>query len=468
MNKDTGPQYHPHRSAEADAFGELVRDHAAMVRATARRITGDAALAEDVAQETFVAFASRRHTALESVAAWLCRVAGRKAKNAVRGESRRRRNEAAAVALASGDTNDLPWTMLEPAIRQFLKELPTPWMECLEEHYLEGRTQQEIAQRRGVSQATVSRHLDAGIRELKKMVRSKGLMAGTALATVTSAQAASASSLPTTSCSGSIAVSGAHSSSPMSAFSSVVLTMNATKIFIAAAAATALIGIPVFLYHRQADEPVKPAAAKPASKAPAASGFARPGNTKTSGAATAPKLFRPKPVTEEVRRKVDALLQRCGGMSVQEMMKDPEMRKVLENFSRLLDTAEESSSRGEHALTGLLAVKGVKLPDLKTAGDQPESENPPASAARPQGQVSGPQRIDLGLTMNFGSLEEPLGRSMLEASLSNDPKLAQDWMVNLLEGATFEFAMDPTLDRTSEGVTFQKSNAAPKKDTEED
>jgi hypothetical protein len=51
-----------------------------------------------------------------------------------------------------------------------------------------------------------------------------------------------------------------------------------------------------------------------------------------------------------------------------------------------------------------------------------------------------------------GDMEGPLGRSWLEAVLSDDPKRSQDWMINRLEGASFEFTMDPTLDTSSEGV----------------
>lgn len=337
--------------------------------------------------------------------------------------------------------------MMEPAIRQLLNELPMPWKECLEEHYLEGRTQQEIAQRRGISQSTVSRYLDAGLHEMKERLRSKGVVCGTALTVIASAQSASASCLPSASCSGSIAASGAHSSTPVSAFSSAVLTMKATKLVIAAAAAAALVGIPVFLYHHRAEEPVKPAAAKPASAA-AASGFARPGKTKAGGAATAPQHYRPEPVTEEVRRKADALVQRCGGMSEQQLMRDPEMQKLIENFMRLFETelASSKSPRVERALTNLWATKGIEPPGPNNKSGPP------------------------GFAVNFlkpGALNEPLGRSWIEASMSNDPKRVQDWMLNRLEGATFEFSVDPGLDRSGEGVSVMKP-PAPKKDIRED
>jgi DNA-directed RNA polymerase specialized sigma24 family protein len=74
-----------HRQGDAAAFCALVKDHAGMVFATANRVTGDAALAEDVVQETFLEPARNGHGAVRSVGAW------RKACNAIRGESIRRR-----------------------------------------------------------------------------------------------------------------------------------------------------------------------------------------------------------------------------------------------------------------------------------------------------------------------------------------------------------------------------------------
>jgi RNA polymerase sigma factor (sigma-70 family) len=447
MEQDACPQNPPRDTSKASDFGDVVRDHAAMVRATARRVTGNAALADDVTQETFLALARRGHGALESVAAWLHRVAGRKASNALRGEERRRRQEETAAALAPGGVEGLDLKDLEPAVYQLLNELPTPWKECLVEHYLEGRTQQEVAHRRGISQSTVSRYLDAGLRELKEQLRSKGIVCGTALTVLASARSAAASSLSSACWSGSIAATGAHSSTPMTTLSPAVLVMKATQIVITAAAAATLVGIPVFLYHHRAEEPVKPTAAKPASKAPAASGFARAGKMKARGAATAPKHFRPGPVTEEVRLKVDALVQRCGNMSEQELMQDPEMQELMEDFIRLIGSAGASPPpRLEQAFTDLMAAKGANLPDLEN--------------------TSGPP----GIAMNFlkpGALKEPLARSWIEASMSNDPKRVQDWVLNRLEGAIFEFAIDPGLDQSSEGVSFLKPRAARKDDKEE-
>ena len=78
-----------HQQGDASAFQDLVLAHGGMVFATARRITQDAALAEEVAQEVFLALARRGQDIRGSVAAWLHQVAKQKACNVIRGESRR-------------------------------------------------------------------------------------------------------------------------------------------------------------------------------------------------------------------------------------------------------------------------------------------------------------------------------------------------------------------------------------------
>ena len=426
MKQSPCPQNHPPGVSDTNDFGHVVKSHAAMVHATARRVTQDSALAEDVAQETFLALARQPHGALASVQAWLRRVAGRKAMDAVRGEARRRSNEAAAAALASGDTDDLPWTTLKPVISQLLNELPTPWKECLEQHYLEELTQQEIARRRGVSQATVSRYLDAGIRELKKMVRSKGLITGAALATVTSTQATSASSLPSASWSGSLAAGGTPSSASASTFSLAILPMKATKILVAVVVAAAIVLPTAFLLDRP-KPPVKPAATKPV-KAPPSSGFVGSQPAKAGSMATIQEDDVPDPVKPEMRSKVDALVQRFGGLTQEQLDVDPEFQKLryrfFGNFSgavppRLIQAEDEM-----HAVLG---------PDKRAAGLSATMTIPP-----------------------FGALEEPHNRTWLEVAVSGDHAQTMEWMAIQYERAAFEFLMDPTLKRSSNGVEIMK------------
>lgn len=191
MNTDLDLLRRYHEHADAFAFQSLVQTHAGMVFATARRVTRDPALAEDVAQETFLELVRHAPSVRESVGAWLHRVAWRRACNAVRDASTRRRHEAAAAPDAmTREAGDATWDEIEPLIDAALDELPEKLRAPLVEHFLEGCTQQEVATRLGVSQPTVSRLLDTGIARLRTNLQQRGVMAGAAFATVVAAQAA--------------------------------------------------------------------------------------------------------------------------------------------------------------------------------------------------------------------------------------------------------------------------------------
>jgi hypothetical protein len=63
------------------------------------------------------------------------------------------------------------------------------------------------------------------------------------------------------------------------------------------------------------------------------------------------------------------------------------------------------------------------------------------------------------LTIGTGKLDEPESRAWLEAMFSDDEDLLQEYILNKLDGAIFEFAFDPTLENAGNGVKVQ--DAAP-------
>src|SRR5262245_11873259 len=103
------------RTGDDDAFAELVRRHIAWVSSTARRLVGNASLADDVTQAVFVLLAQkagslRRETVLSS---WLFTVTRYAANNALRDAARRRNRErevAAMRAEAAQTVDDLRWS----------------------------------------------------------------------------------------------------------------------------------------------------------------------------------------------------------------------------------------------------------------------------------------------------------------------------------------------------------------------
>jgi RNA polymerase sigma factor (sigma-70 family) len=178
---------HYRKNGDARAFQHLVAAHGGMVFAVAWRVTRDAALAEEVAQDTFLALARRGDQVRQSVAAWLHHVAWQKAANGVRGKVRRSKNERAAAVLM--EKEESPWSEIEPVVDEVLMELPEELRMVLVEHFLEGRSQAEVAKSRGVSQATVSRRIDAGLQQMRDRLRARGVVSWAGLAGLLEANA---------------------------------------------------------------------------------------------------------------------------------------------------------------------------------------------------------------------------------------------------------------------------------------
>ncbi len=187
MRPDSELLHRYHRLGDALAFAELVRAHSIMVHATACRVTQNAALAEEVAQEVFLALAHRSHEAILSVPAWLHRITWVKAQNAVRGEARRRRMEHEA-ALKAQEVEVSDWEQLSPEVDAAMDELPEALRSVLIEHFLERRSQIEIAARLGMSQSSISRLIAQGVQQLRDKLRERGLIVGAGLATLLEAQ----------------------------------------------------------------------------------------------------------------------------------------------------------------------------------------------------------------------------------------------------------------------------------------
>ena len=221
-----------HRHGDAEAFQVLVAGHAGMVHATACRVTRDAALAEDVAQETFLALARSSGAAIQSVGAWLHHVAWQKAQNVVRGEARRQNYESAAAAQFAAAQNERTWAELEPLLDEALDALPEATRALLIERFLEGRSQNELAARTGVSQSTVSRQLDDAIHQLRLRLRTKGVIGAASLTLLLSTHSAQGAPAVVTASLGKLALSGVGAKAThavSTTVSSILITMTSIK-----------------------------------------------------------------------------------------------------------------------------------------------------------------------------------------------------------------------------------------------
>ncbi len=168
------------------AFRELVERHTPLVFAAAlRRAGGDRGLAEEVAQNTFVALfrkaARLRHVAC--LAAWLHRAAVLESMCAVRRERTRERHLAMFERRRSVhpmQPSD-PWASVRPHVDELLARLPSIEHDLLMLHYVEGVPFKAIAARLGTTPEAAQKRCRRTLAKLSRMLRGRGVTAPVAV-----------------------------------------------------------------------------------------------------------------------------------------------------------------------------------------------------------------------------------------------------------------------------------------------
>lgn len=176
---------------DAAAFAELVRRYADMVYATARRVTGSGAIAEDVAQDCFLRLAQASATVRGSLGAWLHRTCLNRSLEILRSEKARARREvvAAEVAQADAAASTADAAELIERVDEALAALPDELRAVLTEHFLCGKSQVEIAQSMKLSQPTVSRRIEKGLERLRHWLSENGVVGAVGVLPVVLAEA---------------------------------------------------------------------------------------------------------------------------------------------------------------------------------------------------------------------------------------------------------------------------------------
>ena len=403
-----------HRDGDARAFQSLVKAHGSMVFATARRITRDAALAEEVAQDTFLALARQGQAIRDSVAPWLHRVARLKACNARRGEQRRVVHERSAGAELHAE-EEAPWSEIEPLVDEVLDAMPDPLRAVVIRHFLERRTQREIARELGLSQPSVCRQIESGLQLLRQGLRHKGVLCGAGLASLMAAGTSEAAPAPLMVSMSKLATAGIGTSAPAAPPASTLITFAAmtttTKMLLAASASVAALVYVSSLRHAPPAAVEKPKAVAAAPKLP------------PSSSAEA-HHYKPVPVSADIERTVDQIIARHRQMDHGGLAQSKELAELGNRFAELIGTPE-TQKHLEDALKALAATWGYE-----------------------HGSIN----------MDFGGgdgLASPIGKAWLEAVVSNSSELAEKWVLNRLDNSTFEFGMDPHAQVSSEGVTIR-------------
>lgn len=159
---------------DAEAFAELVQRYVQMVYSTSWRVLKDDDDATDVTQETFFELTRHASRITGSLGCWLHKVATQKSIDLIRRSVHRRQRERAYARTRPVEVQS--WQDLSGHVDLALDALDESLRSFLLDRFMEGKTTSQIAKERGISQATVSRRVNAGLDRLRSTLRRKGLL----------------------------------------------------------------------------------------------------------------------------------------------------------------------------------------------------------------------------------------------------------------------------------------------------
>lgn len=188
-------------SGDHHAFRALVEEYQRMVYVTCQRILARCpAEVDDAVQETFLKLARAAPTIESNLGAWLHACARTTALNRLRAQRLRDRREVdiehAPLAVPDASSSSVESGEELEIVEDCVGELPTAERELVLSYYYLGQTQQQIADRLGVSQVAIQKRLKSVLEALRhRCVRRGVAIAALALALENSSHAAMSPSL---------------------------------------------------------------------------------------------------------------------------------------------------------------------------------------------------------------------------------------------------------------------------------
>jgi RNA polymerase sigma-70 factor (ECF subfamily) len=156
-------------------FESLVDEHQSMVFSLALRMTGDRGLAEEIAQDVFLAL-DKNLGKIESpqhVVFWLRRVAMSRSTDALRRRRSRGINQWVEIDETHGARTEQRSSPLGGRVERLLTTLPEAQRAALVLRYQEELTPEEIANVLDAPLATVKSHLQRGLKLLRAKAESQ-------------------------------------------------------------------------------------------------------------------------------------------------------------------------------------------------------------------------------------------------------------------------------------------------------
>ncbi len=176
------------------AFTGLVERHVNLVYATALRVVGNRAAAQDVAQAVFILLARRAWMVRDgnALAGWLYRAAYRTAVDAVRSEQRRRAREAEAMNRINDTmSSQTALEKISPWLDEALQALSPAEQNAVMLRYFEGKSLGEVGRALAVSEQAAHKRVTRAVEKMRAHFVRRGLAVGAGVvAEVMNAQAA--------------------------------------------------------------------------------------------------------------------------------------------------------------------------------------------------------------------------------------------------------------------------------------
>ncbi|MBN1973009.1 MAG: sigma-70 family RNA polymerase sigma factor [Sedimentisphaerales bacterium] len=242
-------------NGDAQAFAEIVKNHAPLVYGVCLRVLGNKETACDVVQETFFQLVRDAAKITDSLPSWLHRTATNRAIDIIRQDSQRKKREfnyTSSPESINAEDEKAAWNEISICIDEELENLDDQTKEVLILRFFEGQTMAEIAEKFNISQPTVSRRIDSGLELLRLKLKSRGIIVPAAvfmaLLSDNIVKAAPASLMKEL---GKIAMAG----SKASAGSKIGTGITAVKIKIIAIAVSVIVVGSAVVYYKQSASP---------------------------------------------------------------------------------------------------------------------------------------------------------------------------------------------------------------------
>ncbi len=243
------------RERAEDAFAELVRRHLdAVYSAALRRVGGDAHLAEDVAQQVFVALA-RNAAALaqrEILVGWLYTTTRHLAANVVRGERRRKAREQQACAMNETASESAPaadWSRIGPLLDGAIDQLGEADRTAILLRFVERRAFGEIGTTLRVSEDAARMRVERALDKLRALLERRGIASSSAALGVVLANHAVAAAPAGLAATVTTTASAATSTLASAALNALEIMSTAKSISLSVAVVTLIVALGTAIYE---------------------------------------------------------------------------------------------------------------------------------------------------------------------------------------------------------------------------